>query len=91
MTPSVTSVESSEQFWRKIRQIWRICEPCQMLMFWKKFYDQIQRSSRKIFDTRYGNDKRIHFSNNQFIKKILGAHLTFLDCKAEKHEVRAVR
>ena len=27
MTPSVTSVESSEQFWRKIRQIWRICEP----------------------------------------------------------------
>ena len=25
--PSVTSVESSEQFWRKIRQIWRICEP----------------------------------------------------------------
>ena len=28
MTPSVTSVESSEQFWSKIRQIWRICEPC---------------------------------------------------------------
>ena len=28
VTPSVTSVESSEQFWRKIRQIWRICEPC---------------------------------------------------------------
>ena len=28
MTPSVTSVESFEQFWRKIRQIWRICEPC---------------------------------------------------------------
>ena len=27
MTPSVTSVESSEQFWRKIRQIWCICEP----------------------------------------------------------------
>ena len=27
VTPSVTSVESSEQFWRKIRQIWRICEP----------------------------------------------------------------
>ena len=28
VTPSVTSVESSEQFWRKIRQIWHICEPC---------------------------------------------------------------
>ena len=28
MTPSVTSVESSEQFWSKKRQIWRICEPC---------------------------------------------------------------
>ena len=28
VTPSVTTVESSEQFWRKIRQIWRICEPC---------------------------------------------------------------
>ena len=27
VTPSITSVESSEQFWRKIRQIWRICEP----------------------------------------------------------------
>ena len=27
MTPSVTSVESSEQFWCKIRQIWCICEP----------------------------------------------------------------
>ena len=27
VTPSVTSVESSEQFWRKICQIWRICEP----------------------------------------------------------------
>ena len=27
MTPSVTSVESSEQFWSKIRQIWCICEP----------------------------------------------------------------
>ena len=27
VTPSVTSVESAEQFWRKIRQIWRICEP----------------------------------------------------------------
>ena len=28
VTPSVNSAESSEQFWRKIRQIWRICEPC---------------------------------------------------------------
>ena len=28
VTPSVTSVESSEQFWRKIPQIWRIFEPC---------------------------------------------------------------
>ena len=28
VTPSVASVESSEQFWRKLRQIWRICEPC---------------------------------------------------------------
>ena len=28
VTPSITSVESSEQFWRKIRQIWCICEPC---------------------------------------------------------------
>ena len=27
VTPSVTSAESSEQFWRKIHQIWRICEP----------------------------------------------------------------
>ena len=33
MTPSVTSVESSEQFWRKIRQIWRICEPCIVFSF----------------------------------------------------------
>ena len=31
VTPSVTSVESCEQFWRKIRQIWRICEPCLFL------------------------------------------------------------
>ena len=31
VTPSVTSVESFEQFWRKIRQIWRICEPCYRL------------------------------------------------------------
>ena len=27
VTPSITSVESSEQFWHEIRQIWRICEP----------------------------------------------------------------
>ena len=27
VTPSVTSVELSEQFWRKICQIWCICEP----------------------------------------------------------------
>ena len=27
VTSSVTSVESSEQFWCKICQIWRICEP----------------------------------------------------------------
>ena len=32
VTPSVTSVESSEQFWRKIRQIWRICEPCRIVV-----------------------------------------------------------
>ena len=25
------SVESSEQFWRKIRQIWPICELCQII------------------------------------------------------------
>ena len=30
VTPSVTSVESSEQFWRKLHQIWRICKPCQL-------------------------------------------------------------
>ena len=30
VTPSVTSMESSEQLWRKIRQIWHICEPCFM-------------------------------------------------------------
>ena len=28
VTPSVTSVESSEQFWRILRQIWRIRKPC---------------------------------------------------------------
>ena len=28
VTPSVTLVESPEQFWCKIRQIWGICEPC---------------------------------------------------------------
>ena len=28
VTPSVTSVESSERFWPKVRQIWRICVPC---------------------------------------------------------------
>ena len=33
VTPSVTSAESSEQFWRKIRQIWRICEPWLFLSF----------------------------------------------------------
>ena len=27
MTPSITYVESSEQFWCKIHQIWRICKP----------------------------------------------------------------
>ena len=27
VTPSVNSVESSEQFWRKICPIWHICEP----------------------------------------------------------------
>ena len=30
VTPSVTSMESSEQFWRKLRQLWRICEPCHL-------------------------------------------------------------
>ena len=30
VTPSVTSVMSSEQFWRKIHQIWHICKPCQL-------------------------------------------------------------
>ena len=32
VTPSVTSVESSEQFWHKIRQIWCICEPWALLL-----------------------------------------------------------
>ena len=27
MTPSITYVESSEQFWCKIHQIWHICKP----------------------------------------------------------------
>ena len=30
VTPSITSAESCEQFWRNIRQIWRICEPWQI-------------------------------------------------------------
>ena len=33
VTPSITSVESSEQFWCKIRQILRICEPCGSILF----------------------------------------------------------
>ena len=32
VTPSVTSVESSEQFWCKIHQIWCICEPCRIII-----------------------------------------------------------
>ena len=39
VTPSVTSVESSEQFWRKIRQIWRICEPCKCEDFTKEIWN----------------------------------------------------
>ena len=31
------------------------------------------------------------FQTINSLKKSLGANLTFLDCKAEKHEVRAVR
>ena len=31
VSPSVTLVKSSEQFWHKTRQIWRICEP------WEEF------------------------------------------------------
>ena len=58
--------------------------------------DQIQRSSRKIFTAHYacrsadlkltlvsGMDLRIHFSNNQFINRILGVRLTYLDCKLQ--------
>ena len=30
LTLSVMWVESSEQFWHKIRRIWRICEPCSL-------------------------------------------------------------
>ena len=50
--------------------------------------DQLQRSSRKIFtahlrmqesqfefDTSYGNDQRIHLTNNKFINRILGGTL----------------
>ena len=32
VTPFVTSAESSEQFWCKICQIWRICEPWESAM-----------------------------------------------------------
>ena len=38
VTPSVTSVESSDQFWRKIRQIWRICEPCNVHLIRPMFF-----------------------------------------------------
>ena len=43
VTPSVTSVESSGQCWRKICQIWRICEPWNMEQgrqgfFWQEVY-----------------------------------------------------
>ena len=30
VTPSITPVESPEQFWRKIRQIWCICDPARL-------------------------------------------------------------
>ena len=57
--------------------------------------DQIQRSSRKIFTAHYacrsadlkltlasGTDLWIHFSY-QFINRILGVRLTYLDCKLQ--------
>ena len=34
------------------------------------------------FDASYGDDKRIYFSNNQFINRILGGTLDKFCCKA---------
>ena len=42
VTPSVTSVESSEQFWLKIRQIWRVCEPCVHVIVKKQIDNNFQ-------------------------------------------------
>ena len=50
VTPSVTSVESSEQFWRKIRQIWRICEP------W------IQEMEYTLRNTNFRNNKKTYLT-----------------------------
>ena len=50
VTPSVTYVESSEQFWRKIRQIWRIYEPCKKTLGDRAFQvagNKLPRSARE--------------------------------------------
>ena len=50
-TPSITSVESSEQFWRNIRQIWRICEPWTVKKIMWIFTDKEKGYERKnIFE-----------------------------------------
>ena len=51
MTPSVTSVESSEQFWRKIRQIGGICEP------WLLYFSSL-RDRRKNGEGKGGKRER---------------------------------
>ena len=62
-TSSVTSVESSEQFWRKIRQIWRICEPWTVKKIMWIFTDKEKGYERKnifeVLSVGSGTDKII--------------------------------
>ena len=63
VTPSVTSVESSEQFWRKIRQIWHICEPWTVKKIMWIFTDKEKGYERKnifgVLSVGSGTDKII--------------------------------
>ena len=47
MTPSATFVESSEQFWHKICQIWHICEPWTVKKIMWIFTDKEKGYERK--------------------------------------------
>ena len=74
MTPSVTSVESSEQFWRKIHQIWRICEPWSLSSCTKldnicriMIKNLTEKKTVKILLLGHSITEKIIFQHQQFV------------------------